>query len=777
MKHLTRKLLPLVLALVTMGVLLTTALAANTDTLILDTFPEDPGVITISEYSDNFFAIFPEVTDYRGRDVTDNYDFYFDWTLNGVRVSTIYCYEFPLNMNYAEYELICSVLAINKNDNTSKTASVVWYPTFENVHDITLTVSESLGFYYFTSNETYTGTSVYDEICQLLNPGSAAELSRYEITMLPTSSIIADFNGALVCKLNDLDEVFLSINSSGTWTTAYYVTLDKTEVLSGLLTIEIEPHVSMDAFFSATPGDNCVIDVETFYEIWTRENGGRSTLESIYITGCSGLSGNLCYDHSATEKSHTNTYGLFMYASPAKGQKAMADLTFIPTKTLGKYPTGAVTISFQANGKNANKLPITLSGSIMIFYNAAAATDITYNVTGTHIMFNSDDFNNVYRAVTGTNTKKPIYTIRFIELPVNGTIYRNYNTANLGIYGSTALTDENMDMLTFSSTTIGESSLDKLAYVPTRTSPAGDSATYIVYNGTKILYVGTIRFTSREFVVTYTTSSALNFASKDFYTGTSPLLNAQYISFGKPSSGTLYKDYANGVTVQNHDYFSYTATYGVNLLDNITYVPSDNYLGAIEIPFSAQDLFGGVISGKVRIYVVRDVFADVDPSNWAAPYINRLYATGIVKGTSNGTTLTFSPDSNMKYGEALKMILNAAGYPAQSEPTTGHWASNYLNLAYQQGIVSTKNIDLNAAVDRNTVAELAAKALGLEKATGIDAGIVAPTDSTNGYVYALYNAGILNGSFVGGSNVFLGNNNITRAEVAKIICSINDYTK
>ena len=129
----------------------------------------------------------------------------------------------------------------------------------------------------------------------------------------------------------------------------------------------------------------------------------------------------------------------------------------------------------------------------------------------------------------------------------------------------------------------------------------------------------------------------------------------------------------------------------------------------------------------------------------------------------------------MKYGEALKMILIAAGYPKQSETGGTHWASNYLDLAYQRGIVSSKNIDLNATVDRNTIAEIAAKALGLAKATYINAGIVGPVDSSNGYVYALYNAGILNGSFINGSNYFQGSNPITRAEIAKIICAINDY--
>lgn len=771
MKNSSRKILPLFLSLLTMGLLLTAALAAKSDTLILTTYP-DTGAVTVKDDASTPFIVVADIADAKDNDVTDQYDISYLWTLNDERVSTKSFYELPAHMEQDDYVLVCTVTAVHKTDKTKKTAYATWYPATENVQNISLTVAENLGEFNFMDTTTQSGTSVYEEICELLQLKSSVDLSKYEVTFIPNASYVATYNGPETCKLTDLDEVYLSIDTAGKWVTQYTVTKNGAEVMTGRLTIDIEAYVGLDAYYSATPGANVVIDADVFYDLWDKMADTTATLRSIQITGYSGLSGTLCYDHTKSEKSHTNTRNLTMYADPTAKQKPIEDLTFVPTKSGSKYPTGTVIVSVQANGTSRNNRAVSITANIAICYTDTKPSVISYDCTGTNILFDRSDFDAVYRSVTGSKVKNPVYSVRFLDLPEYGTLYRGYSNDGYGIYGSTALTEKNRSVLTFYSNTTGEGSLDNLAYVPLTYGNRTDSATYVVYSGTKILYVGTLEFTTRELLLTFTTSAPLTFSSMDFYTGNSPLINAPYIMFGTPSSGTLYKDYAAGVRVQSKDYFCYSSTYGIELLDNVTYVPQEGFVGTVEIPFTANSLVGGSIPGKIRIHVVGHVFEDVDPNNWAAPYINRLYATGIISGTS---ATTFSPNNNMNYGAALKMILIAAGYPKQSETGGTHWASNYLDLAYQKGIVSTKNIDLNAIVDRNTIAEIAAKALGLSKATYINAGIIGPVDSANGYVYALYNAGILNGSFINGSNYFQGSNPITRAEVAKIICAINDY--
>lgn len=769
MKRMIRKLLPLVLALAAMGVLFTTTLAAKTDTLTLSSSPEE-GPVVIESSRTPFFVI-AKVTDAKGVTITDQYDFTYRWTLNDEYVSLSNYYEFTPDSKISSYTLTCLVTATHKTDRTVKTAELTWYPTVQNQQNIELTVSQNLKNYYFNDTQTQTGDSVYSRICEILDIRSASELSKYDVTFIPNYSQVATYNGPVICKLNELDKVYLALSGSGTWITQYSVLKNDNVVLSGVLTIDVEPSIDINNFYSAAPGESVVIPAEDITEFWRTATGGRATLQYVYVTSCTGVNGVLCYNHTAAEKNHTNAYGLIMYANPSLSiQTALSDLTFVPVKLYNKYPTGSVTVTISATGTDANKKDITVTGTFVILYTEGKIDTISYDCTGSHVMLSGSDFDAVYRAATGSTVKEPVYNIRFLDLPTYGTLYRGYDPNNYA--GMNSLTEGNISLLTFSSRSTAENSLDQLAYVP-RIAAKGDTVRYVAYSGSTILYVGTVNFNTRELVITYTTSSpTMNFSSLDFYTSGSPLLNAPFVVFGTPSSGKLYKDYENGTIVTANDYFSYNTAYGVRLLDDITFVPKEGFVGVVEIPFAAQSLTGGVVSGKVRIYVVQNVFADVDPNNWAAPYINRLYATGVINGTS---ATTFSPNDNMTYGAALKMILLAAGYPKQAEPSGTNWATNYLSLAYRHGIVSSMNIDLNAAVTRETIAEIAAKALGLEIATALDFGVIGPVDCDNGYVYALYNAGILNGSFVGGSNYFYGYNFITRAEVSKIICKINDY--
>jgi len=761
-----------------MSVLLTTAFAAESDTMTFKTYPEE-GAITVSTTESTPFYVIPTITGIDGKDVTNDYYCSFLWQLNDEVVSSSNYYEFPVGMPTASYTLTCSIYARHLKDGTVKTAQLTWYPTVKHIVNINLTINQNLREFSFTSTETQTGTSVYKELINTLDLRSNTDLSLYTVSFTPSFSNIATLEGNAVCTMNALEDTYLSISNYGTWTAFYSITLNNVEVASGKLTIVIEPHISMDMFFTAAPGENVTIPAFDFTKFWN-EAAPRIDLSYINITSCTGLSGVLCYDHSSTEKRHTNAFGLVMYADAKNtAQRALADLTFVPAKSSNKYPSGSVTITFTACGTDRSQNPVTVNGSIIIFYTDKKTDDISYNCTSTHVILDSSDFISVYRAATGNKEKNPSFSIRFLDVPAYGTLYRNYTNDFYGSMNSTALTSENRSSMSFSSQSSGINSIDKLAYVPSIRSTSGETIRYVAYSGSKLLYIGTVSFTSKQLIITYSTSAPLNFSSTDFYTPDSPLLYAQYIIFGTPSSGALYKNYAdgNGTQVRSGEYFSYQTAHGVNLLDSVTYVPKEGYTGIVEIPFTGYSLTNTSISGKIRIYVVAKNFEDVDPNGpygWAAPYINRLYASGIISGTST-TAHTFSPEANMTYGAALKMILTAAGYPKQNETTGIHWASNYLNLAYKKGIVSSTDIDLDAAVTRTTIAELTAKALGLSRASSIDIGIIGPVDSNNGYVYALYNAGIINGTFVGSRNYFYGDKLITRAEVAKIICMINDY--
>ena len=128
---------------------------------------------------------------------------------------------------------------------------------------------------------------------------------------------------------------------------------------------------------------------------------------------------------------------------------------------------------------------------------------------------------------------------------------------------------------------------------------------------------------------------------------------------------------------------------------------------------------------------------------------------------------SFRPSGNITAGEALKLVLLAAGYPAQ-ERTGAHWASGYLDLALSEGILSEEDVSsLDAPVTRLFIAKLAARALRLETYSSTYF-----SDTSDGYVGALFNVGVIEGSTSGGEPVYLPDNNINRAELSAVVWRI-----
>ena len=153
------------------------------------------------------------------------------------------------------------------------------------------------------------------------------------------------------------------------------------------------------------------------------------------------------------------------------------------------------------------------------------------------------------------------------------------------------------------------------------------------------------------------------------------------------------------------------------------------------------------------------LFSDIPANAWYYDYVEDLYRAKVVDGYGNGT---FKPESNVKTGEALKMILLAAGYD-EPEPVASHWARGYLNLALDLGIIDRGDItDLDVPITREMMAKVAANALGLQAS-----GDMPPfTDTSSVYVAALYEAGIVDGY---GSGVFGPQKALSRAELCTIV--------
>ncbi|MBE7002752.1 MAG: hypothetical protein E7425_00500 [Ruminococcaceae bacterium] len=155
-------------------------------------------------------------------------------------------------------------------------------------------------------------------------------------------------------------------------------------------------------------------------------------------------------------------------------------------------------------------------------------------------------------------------------------------------------------------------------------------------------------------------------------------------------------------------------------------------------------------------------FDDVSPDSWYYDYVMELNENGVISGRGNGC---FDPGAPVTAGEVLKLVLLAAGVEEQS-PTDAHWASGYASYMAQLAPFSDGLLDaLDEPVSRLDAARLAAVALGLGQSFA-DAPFA---DTDNGYVTALAEAGVVNGSKEQGELVFHPDSQLTRAEMSAIV--------
>lgn len=101
------------------------------------------------------------------------------------------------------------------------------------------------------------------------------------------------------------------------------------------------------------------------------------------------------------------------------------------------------------------------------------------------------------------------------------------------------------------------------------------------------------------------------------------------------------------------------------------------------------------------------VFTDVAADHWASGYINMASQQGIINGVGNGL---FLPEENVKFEEAVKMVVAALGYTPKAEGM-GAYPTGYLAVASQIGVTTGVSGVNGEAANRGTVARLAYNAL------------------------------------------------------------------
>ena len=632
--------------------------------------------------------------------------------------------------------------------------------------------------YYFDDDDTEEGVSVYEAIDEILEN----ELTDRAWKAIDWDNVVYDFSAdrgsddVADLEQDKRDEWYLSINDTGVWTGKWTVYEDTNEdgkydrseeLLSGDISIEITTGAASggDIIYTATVDDDVTLDVEDFEEFWEDEYS-KGTLEYVIFGSVSSRQGELVDEDG--EKLSTKDE---CYADPGRKDIDLGGVTFEPKKGY----TGPVAIDFTAYGTNDRDKDTELKGTLTILYTEGEPEAITYNVQGDAVTLDGDDFLDNYKDTMGTSIKT--LQIKFLDVPSNGTLYYDYNEKT---GKGTELTSKNIGSYTFSTSSSASKSIDDVTYVPD-SKGRSDTVKFACYDSGDLCYYGEVEFgvTVKEVTVSMSgTSAGVPFNAADFFGASQDMLGVTYMIFGTPSNGTLYKNWTGvtGTRVTASDKFSYTgSSTNYSSLSTLTYVPVTGYSGTATIPFSAFTTSGTIINGKVSIKVTAAptvTFTDVPTTSWSYPYITRLASTGVVGGV---TGTTYGPKQQVKWGEALKMVMLGAGYPKQVELSGNNWAANYLTYAYNNGIVTSNKIDLTKPITRLEMAELAVRALKMQPSTSVKAGITPPTDTVNGYVYTLYNLGIVSGDSSSGKNLYSPNSTLLRDEMAKIVCGVMDH--
>ena len=106
-------------------------------------------------------------------------------------------------------------------------------------------------------------------------------------------------------------------------------------------------------------------------------------------------------------------------------------------------------------------------------------------------------------------------------------------------------------------------------------------------------------------------------------------------------------------------------------------------------------------------------FEDVPATHWASGYVNIVSEEGIINGDGNGK---FRPEDEVKYEEAIKMIVCALGLGDDVEIDKNDWSKGYLEVAEDEGITDSVKGKKGKAATRGDVAVMVYNGIGSSEA-------------------------------------------------------------
>lgn len=721
------------------------------------------------------------------------YDIYYTWTLNNTTVQRestsgssyrLYADNSSLYSSSRNNTLTCSVSVYYRNASTttanrlySSSASwTVYTDRYYNDYTVSATVYDSSSSYCLDDRDDRGNTSIITQMQNKLSSSESIDYVRFhDVTDTYgdlSASTSRDYYYSGSRNNYDLREVTFTPDRIGTATFDCTVYGTRGNSYRCTISIKVEAGSSSkkDITYSARAGSDVSFSASDF-QSWWRNSYSRGDLDYVRFSSPSG--GSLYINYNGSNSSTVGS--TYCYYNPSSRQTGISDLTFVPSSS----STKSATINFTAYGttSSSSSSNTSMSGKVSISFTNTSVATISYSATGTRsVSLSASDFTSRYRDVVGSSAPSNM-TIKFRSTPSNGTL----------TYNSTTLTSSNMSSYNFTSSSSGSNRINDVKYTPKNNSNSTDTVNYDCYTGSTLRFSGTITFNNKaentapaNVTVSYsTTGSYVNFNAADFYNKNSAMLSASYLTFGTPTSGSLY---VGSSVVSSGTKFAYVSNPSANYqnLGSVTYRPAAGFSGTATISFTAYNSNGAqAATGTVSILVSQAVapnrtsFNDVPSTAWYYNDVTTLAKANIVNGRNDGL---FHPNDAVNYGEGLKLILLAAGYPLQQELSGSNWAQNYLNLAITNGLLpgTAASYGLNAPMNRTAIATVAAKALKLSPVTN-EASPYADAVDAEGYVLALTKAGIVQGDASSGKQLWNGSDNLTRAQISRIVYNVYKY--
>lgn len=476
----------------------------------------------------------------------------------------------------------------------------------------------------------------------------------------------------------------------------------------------IVPGNLISAYYNMKPNDTLALN-ENLFASWFKNVSGTSYLSYVTIDSASNSTGAFSYDGTGFLPGS----GVVFYSTSYSGTKSSNSRYINSVKYKSSNFSYCTYVNFTCyGGTTSGAAGVVRTGTLAICVTPGTVSDIDYAVTsGTSKTLDSASFTNVYKTATNT-TAATAFRIQILKVPANGSLYYGYvSSASMG----TLLTDRNCaNYQLFANNSSAAYVIDRLTYVPV-TNLGSESIYYAVYNtsGT-LLYCGKADFnTGSKTFTCHSEGYTCNFS--DFYSSSDadPIVS---IKFSKPSSGSLYYNYANGggaAVTNTTKFYTHSARTGEIAITKLTYIPAAGHSGKITISYTATTTLGKTRTGTLIMTVnsktLSSYFTDVTYANtgsWAANAIDYCASWSLVSGTG---TSTFSPTATMNRAMLVSVLYKAAGSPAVSgsNPFRDVSSSQYYYKAVlwanKNGIVtgtSTRTFNPGGAVTREQIAAI-----------------------------------------------------------------------